>query len=155
LHGTTIATNAVIERRGARCALITTRGFRDVLELGRRDRQRMYGLTGAHEPLIPRRMRWELDERLDHTGKVLTPLDHDATKALAKALAGEGLEAIVIAFLHAYANPEHEQAAAEIFRSVEPRWEVVTSSEVVREYHEFERTSTAAVQAYLQPLVAR
>jgi N-methylhydantoinase A len=155
LHGTTIATNAVIERRGARCALVTTCGFRDVLELGRRDRQRMYGMTGVHVPLIPRRMRWEVEERLDHTGAVVTPLDLDATRRLAEALAGEGIEAIVIAFLHAYANPAHEDAAAAIFRSVEPRWEVVTSASVVREYHEFERTSTATVQAYLQPLVAR
>jgi N-methylhydantoinase A len=155
LHGTTIATNAVIERRGARCALVTTRGFRDVLELGRRDRPRMYGLTGSHEPLIPRRMRWEVDERLDHTGSVLVPLDRDETRRLAEALAAEDVEAVVIAFLHAYANPEHEQAAAAIFREVEPRWEIVTSSAVVREYHEFERTSTAAVQAYLQPLVGR
>ena len=75
LHGTTIATNAVIERRGARCALITTRGFRDVLELGRRDRPHMYGLTGIHAPLIPRDCRWEVDERLDYQGNVLIPLD--------------------------------------------------------------------------------
>ena len=155
LHGTTIATNAVIERKGARCALITTQGFRDVLELGRRDRQRMYGLTGAHVPLIPRLMRWEIAERLDHRGQVLVPLDEAALGELARALAEEGVEAVVVAFLHAYANPAHEHRAREILREADPDWEVVLATDVVREYCEFERTSTAAVQGYLQPLVSR
>ena len=155
LHGTTIATNAVIERRGARCALITTHGFRDVLELGRRDRQKMYGLTGVQQPLIPREMRWEVAERMDHRGEVLVPLDEAYLARLAAALAGEGIDAIVIAFLHAYANPAHEQRAKEIVQAANPDWEVVISSAVVREYYEFERTSTAVVQGYLQPLVAR
>lgn len=155
LHGTTIATNAVIERRGARCALVTTAGFRDVLELGRRDRQRMYGMTGVQRPLIPRAMRWEVDERTDHQGRVLVPLDEARLTRLAEALSGEGIEAVVVSFLHSYANPAHEDRAAEILRAVNPEWEVVTSSGVVREYYEFERTSTAAVQGYLQPLVAR
>ena len=155
LHGTTIATNAVIERKGARCALITTQGFRDVLELGRRDRQRMYGMTGVQQPLIPREMRWEVPERLDHHGAVLEPLDESYVKRLAEALAGEEIDSIVISFLHSYANPAHEERAKAIFENVNPRWEVVISSAVVREYYEFERTSTAAVQGYLQPLVAR
>ena len=155
LHGTTIATNAVIERKGARCALITTQGFRDVLELGRRDRQRMYGMTGVQQPLIPREMRWEVPERLDHHGAVLEPLDESHVKRLAEALAGEEIDSIVISFLHSYANPAHEERAKAIFESVNSRWEVVISSAVVREYYEFERTSTAAVQGYLQPLVAR
>lgn len=155
LHGTTIATNAVIERRGARCALVTTRGFRDVLELGRRDRQRMYGLTGVQNPLIARRMRWEVAERMNHRGEVVTPLDEPQMEALAAALAEEGLEAVVVSFLHAYANPAHELRAKEILLAAGSEWEVVTSHEVVREYYEFERTSTAAVQGYLQPLVAR
>lgn len=155
LHGTTIATNAVIERRGARCALVTTSGFRDVLELGRRDRQSMYGLTGVQTPLIARRMRWEVDERMDHRGEIVTPLDETRVAELATALAAEGVEAVVISFLHAYANPLHERRAKEIFLKAKPDWEVVASHEVVREYYEFERTSTAVVQAYLQPLVAR
>lgn len=154
LHGTTIATNAVIERRGARAALITTRGFRDVLELGRRDRQRMYGLTGVQHPLIPRRMRWEVAERMDYRGNVITPLDEPGLEALARALADEGVETVVIAFLHSYANPAHEERAREIVAPISD-WEVVISSEVVREYREFERTSTAVVQGYLQPLVSR
>ena len=155
VHGTTIATNAVIERKGARCALITTRGFRDILELGRRDRQRMYGLTGVQDPLIPRERRWEVDERLDHTGAVLTPLDADAVRALARTLQEQEVEAVVVALLHSYANPAHEEAVRDILLESNAGWQVVTSSGVLREYYEFERTSTATVQAYLQPLVSR
>lgn len=155
LHGTTIATNAVIERRGAKCALITTSGFRDILELGRRDRQQMYGLTGVQKPLIPRRMRWEVAERMDHKGTVLTPLDESALTSLAAALAAEGMECVVVAFLHSYANTAHEQRAKQILKAANADWEVVLSSDVVREYYEFERTSTAVVQGYLQPLVSR
>jgi N-methylhydantoinase A len=156
LHGTTIATNAVIERRGAACALIATEGFRDVLELGRRDRQRMYGMTGVQQPLIPRRMRWEVAGRIDHQGREVTPLDEDRLRVLAAALAEEGgIESVVIAFLHSYANPDHEDRARAILAEANPEWELVTSSSVVREYYEFERTSTAVVQGYLQPLVTR
>jgi len=155
LHGTTIATNAVIERRGARCALITTQGFRDILELGRRDRQRMYGLTGVQQPLIPRRMRWEVAGRMDHKGTELVPLDEAALTGLGAALAAEGVECVVVAFLHSYANTAHERRARDILQQVAPGVEVVLSSDVVCEYYEFERTSTAAVQGYLQPLVSR
>lgn len=155
LHGTTIATNAIIERRGARCALVTTEGFRDLLELGRRDRPHMYGLWGAASPLIGRDQRWEVRERLDNRGGVIVPLDEEQTRELALALSGESLEAIVICFLHSYANAAHEERAREIFLEVEPSWHVVTSSSVLREYYEFERTSTAVVQGYIQPLVAR
>ena len=155
LHGTTIATNAVIERKGARCALITTRGFRDVLELGRRDRQRVYGLTGVQNPLIPRSLRWEVDERLDHEGNILHPLDPGQVRELAEMLAGLELEAIVVSLLHSYANPVHEQQIAAILHEAKPDWQIVISSDVVREYYEFERTSTAVVQGYLQPLIAR
>ncbi|MGI4943665.1 MAG: hydantoinase/oxoprolinase family protein, partial [Janthinobacterium lividum] len=155
VHGTTIATNAVIERKGARCALVTTRGFRDILELGRRDRQRMYGLTGVQNPLIPRALRWEVDERLDHTGAVLAPLDEDAVRALARVLVEQEVEAVVVALLHSYANPAHEDRVRAILLEGNAGWQVVTSSSVIREYYEFERTSTATVQAYLQPLVSR
>jgi N-methylhydantoinase A len=155
LHGTTIATNAVIERKGARCALVTTEGFRDVLELGRRDRQRMYGLTGVQNPLVPRERRWEVPERIDYRGVVLQPLDEVYVRRLAEALAAEDdIQAIVISFLHSYANSAHEERAKRIFESVTPAWQVVISSSVVREYYEFERTSTAVVQGYLQPLVS-
>ena len=155
LHGTTIATNAVIERKGARCALITTRGFRDLLELGRRDRPQMYGLEGVHEPLVPRELRFEVDERLDHEGQVLRPLDEAGLRAVAEALQELKVEAVVISFMHAYANTAHEDQARAILATINPAWELVTATSVVREYYEFERTSTAVVQGYLQPLVAR
>jgi N-methylhydantoinase A len=155
LHGTTIATNAVIERRGARCALITTRGFRDVLELGRRDRPHMYGLTGIQRPLIPRDCRWEVDERLDYQGNVLIPLKPRQVRELGQVLKGENVAAVVISLLHSYANPAHEEEIRDILREVEPSWEIVISSGVIREYYEFERTSTAVIQGYLQPLVSR
>ncbi len=155
LHGTTIATNAVIERRGARCALVTTRGFRDLLELGRRDRPTMYGLEGTHEPMVPRDLRFEVDERLDHEGKVVRPLDEAGLRLIGAALLELEVESVVISFMHAYANTDHEDRARAILAGINPKWELVTATSVVREYYEFERTSTAVVQGYLQPLVAR
>ena len=155
LHGTTIATNAVIERKGARCALITTTGFRDILELGRRDRPNMYGLEGTHEPMVPRDLRFEVSERLDFEGNVLVPLDLDGLRAIGQVLKALEVESVVIAFLHAYANPAHELLARDILAEINPAWELVAATSVVREYYEFERTSTAVVQGYLQPLVAR
>ena len=118
LHGTTIATNAVIERRGAVCALITTAGFRDILELGRRDRPTMYGLEGTHEPLVPRDLRFEVKERLDYEGKVLLALDEPGLRAIGEALKQSKVESIVVAFIHAYANPAHELRACEILREI-------------------------------------
>jgi N-methylhydantoinase A len=153
LHGTTIATNALIERRGARCALLTTRGFRDVLELGRRDRPQVYGLSGKHEPLISRDRRWEVDERIDFRGVVVTALDEEGVRELAVALVEEDVATVVISFLHSYVNPVHEERARELLLEVNPEWHTVTSSSVLREYYEFERTSTAVIQGYLQPLV--
>ena len=155
LHGTTIATNAVIERKGARCALVTTRGFRDVLELGRRDRPLMYGLHGVQQPLIPRDRRWEITERVDYRGRVLVPLDEAEVHALAAVLRQQDVEAIVISLMHAYANSAHEERIAALLADIHPAWEIVTSTSVLREYYEFERTSTAVVQGYLQPLVSR
>ncbi len=155
LHGTTIATNAIIERRGARCALITTRGFRDILELGRRDRPQMYGLEGVHEPLVPRDLRFEVDERIDYQGQVMRALDENALRLIGEELKVRGVESVVVAFLHAYANSAHEERARDILADINPAWELVTATSVVREYYEFERTSTAVVQGFLQPLVAR
>jgi N-methylhydantoinase A len=155
LHGTTIATNAVIERTGARAALITTAGFRDILELGRRDRPKLYGLSGVAQPLIPRDDRWEIDERIDYQGSVLRPVDRAAVRRLAEHLHSAGISVVVVSLLHSYANPAHEDEVREILLGVSPGWHVVTSTGVVNEYYEFERTSTAAVQGYLQPLVAR
>ena len=155
LHGTTIATNALIERRGARCALVTTRGFRDILELGRRDRPEMYGLTGVHEPLIERDRRWEVDERMSATGDVLVSLDDVQLAEVAEAIRKQDVESVIVSFFHSYANPSHEERARDFLQEFEPRWHVITSASVLKEYYEFERTSTAVVQGYLEPLVTR
>ena len=155
LHGTTIATNALIERQGARTALVTTKGFRDVLELGRRDRPSFYGLTGLQDPLVPRDRRFEVTERMNHKGEVLVDLDEAEVRRVGQAIAEDNVEAVVVALLHSYANQAHELQIAEILREIEPKWEIVTSASVIREYYEFERTSTATVQAYLQPLITR
>jgi len=155
LHGTTIATNAVIERGGANCALVTTRGFRDVLELGRRDRPNLYGLGGTQNPLIPRDRRFEVTERVSYDGSVLVALDPDEVRRLAVDIMQLDVESVVVTLMHSYVNPSHELEIQRIFSEVNPDWHVVVSSEVNREYYEFERTSTAVVQGYLQPLVSR
>ena len=155
IHGTTVATNAVIERKGARCGLITTKGFRDVLELGRRDRRQVYGLFGDFQPLIDRQDRREVDERVSAQGEILTPLDPEEVRAVASALAEEGCEALVISFMHAYANTGNEAAAGRAAREVWPNDFVITSSEVLPVVREFERTSTATVSGYVQPLISR
>lgn len=153
VHGTTIATNAVLERKGARCGLITTRGFRDILELGRRTRPNNYGMTGTFEPLIDRELRLEVSERLDARGREVLPLDEDEVRTALTTLQDLRVEAVVIHFLHSYANPVHEQRAAEIAREVWPGGFVSISSEILREVREFERGSTAAVNAYVQPVL--
>lgn len=134
LHGTTIATNAVIEKRGAKCALITTLGFRDLIELGRRDRPQMYGLEGVHEPLVPRELRFEVDERLDHEGQVIRTLDEQALRAIGEELKVRQVDSVVISFMHAYANTTHEDRARTILAEMNPEWELVTATSVVREY---------------------
>ena len=121
IHGTTVATNSVLERKGARCGLITTRGFRDVLELGRRTRPNPYGMTGSFEALIDRELRIEVTERMDAKGRILQPLDEAEVAAAAAQLIALGAEAVVIHFLHAYANPAHEQQAAQIVRATSGR----------------------------------
>src|SRR5215813_13322513 len=114
VHGTTTATNALLERKGARTGLITTRGFRDVLELGRRTRPTPYGLKGSFEPIIPRDLRLEVDERVDAEGEVVVPLAEDQVREAARRLRERGVEALVIHFMHSYANDAHERRAREI-----------------------------------------
>ncbi len=155
IHGTTTTTNAMLERKIAKVGLITTRGFRDVLELGRRTRSTPYGLTGTFVPLIPRELRLEVDERMDAQGKVLRPLDGDQVAAAARQLMALGAEAVVIHFLHSYINPAHEAQAANI---VKPLWHnafVTIGHQIVAEYREYERGVTAAVNAAVQPVLAR
>lgn len=155
VHGTTTTTNALLERKVARTGLITTRGFRDVLELGRRTRPAPYGLTGGFEPLIPRELRLEVAERMDAEGEVLTPLDEAAVIAAAETLKAAGCEAIVIHFLHSYANPTHERRAAELVRAHWAEAEVTAGHAILSEFREYERGTTAAVNATVQPVLRR
>ncbi|MGH6912924.1 MAG: hydantoinase/oxoprolinase N-terminal domain-containing protein, partial [Geminicoccales bacterium] len=154
-HGTTITTNALLERKIARTGLITTHGFRDVLELGRRTRPQPYGLLGRFEPLIPRERRLEVAERMDADGEVLVPLDEEAVREAARALLAMGCESLVIHFLHGYRNPAHELRAAAIAREVWSNRYITTGSAILSEYREYERGVTAAVNASVQPVLER
>jgi len=155
IHGTTTTTNAVLERKVASVGLVTTRGFRDTLELGRRTRPRPYGMTGTFEPLIPRERRIEIDERMDVRGEVVIPLDEtQLTDAVAKLLA-MGCESLVIHFLHAYANPAHELRAGEIARTLWPNAYVTLGHALLSEFREYERGTTASVNAAVQPILDR
>jgi N-methylhydantoinase A len=155
VHGTTVGTNAVLERKGALCGLITTRGFRDVLELGRRTRPQPYGMYGSFEALVPREMRVEVDERLDGMGNVVTPLDVAQVEAAIETLLQRGAESLLIHFLHSYLNPVHEEQCLAIAQACWPNGHVTAGSRVLREIREFERGSTAAINAYLQPVITR
>ncbi|MCX7891763.1 MAG: hydantoinase/oxoprolinase family protein [Burkholderiales bacterium] len=155
VHGTTTTTNAMLERKVARVGLITTRGFRDVLELGRRTRPKPYGLTGTFRPLVDRELRLEVEERMDAEGNVVRPLDEAGVARAAKELLERGAEAVVIHFLHSYINPAHENRAAEIVRRVWPNPYVTVGHAIVSEYREYERGVTAAVNACIQPVLHR
>ncbi len=156
VHGTTLVTNTLIERTGARIGLITTRGFRDILEMGTEQRYDIYDLfLQFPDPLVPRRHRLEVTERLDRDGNVLTPLDPAEVRATALRLRAEGAEAIAICFLHAYRNPAQERAAAAIVRTACPELAVSISSDVVAELWEYQRCATTCANAYVQPLMAR
>ncbi len=155
VHGTTTTTNAVLERKLCRTGLITTKGFRDVLELGRRTRPQAYGMKGVFTPVIARDLRLEVDERIDAGGKVLVALDRDQVRAAAVQLAEVGCEAIVIHFLHAYANCAHERAAAELVAEIWPNEYITMGHSLLSESREFERGVTAAINASVQPLLAR
>jgi N-methylhydantoinase A len=155
IHGTTLATNALIERKGAKTALLTTEGFRDVLALANEARYDQYDLNiNLPEPLVRRRWRVAVSERLDNTGKVLLPLDEAGLRAQIEFLKGEGIESLAIGFLHAFVNPAHEQRAAEIVREMWPGMAISLSSEVSPEMREWERFSTTVANAYVQPLMA-
>lgn len=155
VHGTTATTNALLERKIARVGLITTRGFRDVLELGRRTRPKPYGMTGHFEPLVPRELRLEATERVDADGEVVRPLDEAGVRAAAQQLIDAGCEAIVIHFLHAYRNPAHERRAVEIVRALWPGGHVTAGHAILSEYREYERGVTATVNAAIQPVLHR
>ncbi len=156
IHGTTLVTNTLIERKGARTGLITTRGFRDALEIGREGRYDIYDLfLELPEPLVERRLRLEAGGRLNVRGEVIDPLiDEDVEEACRRFLQAE-VEAVAICFLHAYANPDHEMSAAEIVRRMMPDTALSLSHEVAPELREFDRTSTVVANAYVQPLAER
>ena len=154
LHGTTVAINTILERSGARCALLTTQGFRDIYEIGRVNRPEAYNLGfRKHEPLIGRDMRFEIMERVDAQGTVLIKLDEEQVRAVVKQAMAQGIEAVAILFLHSYRNPSHEQRAKEIIEKEFPDLFVTASHELSQEYREYERTSTAAANAYIGPRV--
>lgn len=155
VHGSTIVVNALIERHGARTALVTTAGFRDVYEIGRINRPDAFNLSFTkHRPLVTRDMIFEVTERLRADGTVASPLDEDGVRAVAGELAGLGVEAVAVILLHAYRNPVHEQRVGEILREELPGRYVTLSHEITREYREYERTSTVAANAFVGPLVS-
>lgn len=155
VHGTTLATNALIERRGARTGLLTTEGFRDVLEMGTESRFDQYDIAMDKPPaLVPRHLRLPVRERIAADGAVLLPLDENAVRDAATAFATQGVESIAVAFLHSYVNPAHEQRAGKILREALPGVTVSLSCEVSPEMREYERFSTTAANAYVQPIVA-
>ena len=156
IHGTTVATNTILELKGARTGLITTFGFRDVLEIRRLRMPVLYDLRWRKPPpLVPRRWRFEVVERIDHLGEVVTPLDVGSVESAARALVAEGVEAIAVCLLNAYANPQHEQAVREVVAVEAPDLPVYLSSDVLPEIKEYERTSTTVVNAYIAPVVDR
>lgn len=153
VHGTTVGTNALLERKGAKTGVITTRGFRDVLEMRRRDRPTTWGLWGTFEPVVPRDLRLEVAERTLADGTIHTAVDLDQVRAAAKTLIEKGCEAVALIFVNAFANDANERAAAEALRAVWPNPHVSISTELLPEIREFERASTTALNAYLQPPV--
>ena len=152
VHGTTVVINALTERHGAKVALITTRGFRDVLEIQRANRTDMYNLFYEKpKPFVPRRYRFEVTERVSHSGDVLTPLDEAGVVEIVKQCKREEIEAIAVCYLHAYADPTHELRTREILESLVPEASVTLSHEITQEWREYERTNTTVMNAYVKP----
>ncbi|MDJ0629703.1 MAG: hydantoinase/oxoprolinase family protein [Rhodobacter sp.] len=154
VHGTTVGTNALLERKGARTGIITTRGFKDVLEMRRRDRPTTWGLRGSFEPVVSRQLRLEVDERVLADGTVLEPVDAAQVREAARELLEAGCQAVCVFFINGYANAENERRAVEAVRAVWPNGYVTAATEILPEIREFERLSSAALNAYLQPVVS-
>ena len=155
-HGTTVATNAIIERRGVNVALITTKGFRDVLEIGRFRSPRLYDINYRRpEPLVERRLRFEVRERVMSDGTVRTPLDYADMERIAATIRDDHIDAVAVCFLNSYANPENEVAAVEFLSKSLPGLSVSASTQLLPQINEYERTSTTVVNAYIRPVVER
>ena len=155
IHGTTLVTNALIERKGALTALLTTAGFRDAVEIGREHRYELYDLNlDLPKPLVPRHLRFDVPERMAADGSVLTALDEDFVRRLVGELRDKGIKAIGVCYLNSFRNPAHERRTAEIIAEVAPQIRVSLSSEVVAEIREFQRTSTTLANVYVQERVA-
>ena len=154
IHGTTVATNALLERKGAKTGIITTRGFRDVLEMRRRDRPKTWGLWGTFTPVVERKNRLEVSERTLADGSIRVSINEKEIESCAKTLLENGCSAVCLFFINGYANPENEKRAAKVLRSIWPNKHVSIATEILPEIREFERCSTAALNAYLQPPVA-
>ncbi len=156
VHGTTVATNALLERKGARTGLLTTAGFRDVLEIGRQNRPRLYALHGQRgSPLVPAELRHEVTERVGVDGELITPLDEASVKEAISELAAAGVEAVAVSLLFSFLRPDHERAVRRIVEEVMPDCFVCLSSDVLPEFREYERTSTTVAAAYVGPLLRR
>jgi N-methylhydantoinase A len=154
IHGTTLATNALIERKGAKTALLTTEGFRDVVEIRHENRFEQYDVNiDLPPPLVPRRLRLPIGERIDAQGEVLLPLDEASVARAIDTLAAQGIEAVAVGFLHSFTNPDHERRVGDAISRRLPNVPVTLSSEVSPEMREYERFSTACANAYLQPLI--
>jgi len=156
IHGTTLATNAIIERKGAKTALLTTEGFRDTIEIRHENRFEQYDVNiDLPPPLVPRRLRFPVRERIDARGRVLVPLDEAGVVRLAERLASERVESVAVGFLHSFTNPAHERRAGEILAMRLPGVAITLSSDVSPEMREYERFSTACANAYVQPMIGR
>jgi N-methylhydantoinase A len=153
VHGTTLGLNALLTRRGARVAIVTTRGFRDVYEIGRTDRDPMYDFKYRKPPtLVPRSLVFEVEERLAYTGAVLTAFDSESARTAARRVKEQAVDAVAVCFLHSYANPEHELEMERVLRAECPGVHVTLSHKLSREYREYERTSTTVIDAYVKPI---
>src|SRR6185295_5578644 len=154
-HGTTVATNALIQHRGVKTGLVTTDGFRDLLEIGRQKRPDLYDLQADKPPvLVPRDLRLEVPERVRHDGEIDTPLDEAKMRAAARALRAAGVEAIAVSFLYGFIRPEHEKRAVAILREENPDAFICAGHEIAPEFREYERLSTVVLNAYLGPVMS-
>jgi len=157
-HGSTVATNAILERKGGRIALITTQGFRDLLLIGRQNRPELYALHPTiPPPLIPRERTYEIPERLDYTGEILQSLDEAVLDSVLDQIMGQGVDAVAVCFLYSFINPSHEERVRQriVERGLLEEWQVVLSADVLPEFREYERASTTALEAYVRPVMTR